>query len=213
MTYSFDVYGHMKSKLYHFYKNSPNVLGVIKMLSVPIQDRINVCDYILGQTDIDTKEGVALDQVGTKIGTRRPLAQEPENHLFTLFDEDDLELDDIDYMCMGEEGEPELGGFFVDENGLDTDDGVMMDDAGYRVLLKQKAALFRSKMTDINLYKYMLVYGAPSHIDSESLLHVKIQPESDGDLTQWERWYIRNKGFKPVGVRVELQNMNGALTI
>ena len=188
-------------------------MALIKMLSIPIQDRINACDYILSQTDIDTKEGKSLDHVGSVLGINRPYAQVPDEHLFTLYDEDKIPLDDELYTCMGEEGEPELGGYLVDEDGLDTGDGAMMSDENYRVLLKQKAALICAKMTDIALYEYMLVYGASSDVDSSNTLHVKIQPENDSDLTQWERWYVQNKGFKPAGVRIELQDLNGALDL
>lgn len=209
----FDVYQFMRSKLRQCYFDSPNVLALLRMLSVPKQDIVNVCEYLLAMPDIDSKVGVHLDHVGSKIGVKRPLAQVPDDHLFTLYDEDESPALWDEHTGFGEEGEPELGGYMADENGLDTGDGTYMDDYDYRILLKQKAATFRDLMNDDNLYQYFLVFGAPVSISDGDVLTVKITPENDGDLSQWERWYIKNQGFKPAGIRVELDTLTGALPI
>ena len=93
------------------------------------------------------------------------------------------------------------------------DDNSLMPDDEYRVLLKQKAEMFRSQMTDFNLIKYFLIYGAPVTIDEEDILTVVVTPDNDGDLTQWERWYILNKGFKPAGIKVKITHTTGAAAI
>jgi hypothetical protein len=206
----FNVYEFMQSKLRNCFRDSPNIDSLIHMLSVPIQDRVDVANFILGMTDIDTREGVFLDQVGSKTGVKRPLKQVPDDHLFTLYDEDEIGDEWDEYTCFGEEGEDEIGGYMVDENGLDTGDGQLMNDPDYRILLNQKAETFRSQMTDENLIKYLLVYGAPSDIEEENTLKVVITPENDGDLSQWERWYILNRGYKPAGIRIQLNNTTGA---
>ena len=208
----FNVYDHMVSKLKTIYEDSPNTLALLKMLSVPIQDRVNVAAYLRGQIDIDTKEGVMLEQVGSKIGVKKPLAQVAESNLFTLYDDFEADEDWNDSTGFGEEGEDELGGFFVDEDGLDVGDNSTMSDTDYRVLLKQKAALFRSIMNDENLYAYMLVFGAPSVI-TEGVLTVDVVPNNDGDLRQWERWYIENKGFKPAGIKLNIEHVTGELSL
>ena len=207
---SFVVYDFFVSKLRDCFKDSPNILALFKMLAVPIQDRVNVAEYLLSMPDIDTKTGAHLDQVGTKINVRRPLAQVREDHLFTLYDEDESGDYWDDYTTFSEEDEPQLGGYMVDENGLDTGDGTYMSDADYRVLLKQKAKLLREKMTDKNLIEYFLVFGAPIDIDETGLLTVGVIPNNGSDLAQWERWYIENKGFKPAGIRVYIDPTVGA---
>lgn len=208
----FEVYEFMRSKLRQCMHDSPNILALLHMLSVPKQDIVNVCEYLLSMPDIETKVGVHLDHVGSKIGVLRPLAQVPDDHLFTLYDADEIGVLWDEYTGFGEEGE-DIGGYMVDEDGLDTGDRERMSDSDYRVLLKQKAEAFRSLMTDEALYAYFLVFSAPVSIDEEDILTVKIIPENDSDLSQWERWYIEHNGFKPAGIKMEITNITGALPL
>lgn len=211
----FDVYEFMKSKLRQCMFDSPNILALLNMMSVPKQDIVNVCEYLLSMPDIDTKEGVHLDHIGSKIGVRRPLAQVPDDHLFTLYNADEIVpmWGECEYTGFAEEGEAGIGGYLVDEDGLDTGDGTVMDDYNYKILLKQKAETFRQLMNDVNLYKYFLVFGAPVSIDEEDILTVSITPENDGDLSQWERWYIEHNGFKPAGIKVIINQTTGAFPL
>lgn len=206
---TFDVYEFFVSKNRQCFKDSPNVLALFKMLSVPIQDRVDVYEYLLSMTSIDDKTGTLLDQIGSKIGVKRPPEQVREDHIFTLYDDNEVGDWWDDYTGFSEEDEPELGGYFIDENGLDTGDGQYMNDADYRVLLKQKAAIIRAKMTDDKLIEYFLIFGAPVEID-EGVLVVKAIPNNGADLTTWERWYIENRGFKPAGIRVYIDDTIGA---
>jgi hypothetical protein len=210
---STDIFEYCNGLVWNIFKGSPNFTALLKMLCVPIQDRVDVYEYILSMRNIDEKEGRSLDHVGSKIGVRRPLEQEPVEHLFTLYDEWETGDWFDEYTGFGEDDEPELGGFLVDEDGLDTGDGEYMNDADYRVLLKQKAASFRSKMTDENLVAYFLVFGAPVTLDESETLVVNVTPENAGDLTQWERWYIQNKGFKPAGIRVKIDETVGEISL
>lgn len=205
-----DIFSILQSKIRNIYRGSPNFEALVRAISVPIQDRVNVYEYILSMRTIDEKVGVFLDQVGSKIGVKRPPAQVDERFLFTLYDEDEAGENFDEYTGFSEEDEPELGGYLIDENGLDTGDGELMSDADYRVLLKQKAALIRSKMTEENLIEYFLVFGCPIAIDDSNNLVVHITPNNDADLSQWERWYIENHGFKPAGIRVEMDTTVGA---
>lgn len=209
----FEVYEFMRSKLRQCMRDSPNIIALLKMLSVPKQDIVDVCEYLLSMPDIDTKEGVHLDQVGSKIGVRRPMAQVPDDELFTLYDDDEIAPLAWESTGFAEEGETGVGGYFVDDDGLDTGDGAQMSDSDYRVLLKQKAEAFRALMTDDSLYAYFLVFSAPVSIDEDDILTVTVTPENDGDLSQWERFYIEKNGFKPAGIRMIINHTTGELPI
>lgn len=207
------VYDNMVNSLFYILKESPEILKWVTVLADPIQDTLDCCEYIIGQDSIDNSDGQELDYIGTILKTPRPAKLIPQNELFTLYDEKDT--GDFDYKTgFADDDDPVVGGYLSSDTGLMDGTEARMIDADYRILLKQKSKLLRRKMTHENLYNYLLEFDARCVLNDGGTLTVEIEPINDADLTDWERWYILNKGFKPAGVKVEIQDrLNGALPL
>ena len=193
------------SRLFHQFRNSPHILGLIEILSDPLQDQVDVSEYILDHLSIDTAEGEALEFLGELIGVKRPPAQ--ETRLFTLFRLG--EASDI-YNDHGfaDDSDPTvtLGGYFVTYKGLPALDGSQMSDVEYRKMIRQKAATYRKDMTRRNLFTYLKEFGARCKTDDETTMDVTVDPYRYDDFDQYQRWYAENKGFKPAGIGVHIRD-------
>jgi hypothetical protein len=199
-----DVHARWLERLFYQWQDSPNILALIEIFSDPFQDSVDVCEFLLNSIGIDDGEGVQLDWIGEIIGVERPQAQ--ETRIFTLCRLGEVQDPDKSF---ADESDPTvtIGGYMGTLRGLvDQDDpDALMSDADYRRLLKQKAQSFRSKMTRLNFFNYLLAFGARSKIEVPGALEVEGDPIRYDDLTHWERWYIETKGFRPAGVRVEIR--------
>lgn len=209
-----DVENDMLDRLKAQYSASPIILALIEQISVPMQDTFDVVEWIINNSAIDTAEGEQLDFIGELIGSPRPPLQ--ETNLFTLVAQGEFEDRDN---CFGfrddTDSDVTTGGYLPGVNGLvdQSDQDAQYSDEDYRVLILRKAASFRSKMTRLNLFNYVLGYGARVAIDDDTD-HVVIMDPSDQDaLTQFERWHILNRGFKPAGTRVEFETTRRGDTI
>ena len=198
---SIEVLATLLDKLFKQFKNSPNIVALITIIADPLQDTVDVLDFINSTEGIDDSGGEGLDFIGGLIGVTRPLEQEPLNHLFTLF-EAGYSGDESNLMGFGDEDDPIVGGYLAGEEGLELvdGDGQLMGDIGYRRLLHQKASAFRTVATRLNLFNYLLTFGSRCLIDDDDTMDIVFDPINYYDLSQWEKWYAINKGFKPAGI-------------
>ena len=196
-----------KNRLFHIFRNSPHIVALIEILSDPLQDSVDVCNFILAHRSIDDAEGEQLEFIGDLIGVTRPLAQEDPNNIFTLCsisETDDLDgstgfFDDTDTV--------ETGGYLTSYYGIpdQSDPTAQMSDADFRYFIRQKAASLRRKMTMANLFNYLIAFGGRCKIDDDTDMTVVVEPVSYYDFDDWTKWYIENKGFKPAGISVDLE--------
>lgn len=188
----------LKTRLLSQFRTSPNILALIEIVADPLQDTYDAMDFILGSLSIDEAEGEQLDMLGELIGVARPPLQ--ETYIFTL-------------VRLGEDQDPNYG-FADDERPggyLTTSDGLQdqsnpndeMSDADFRYLIRQKASSYRKKMTRLNLYNYLLAFGARCKIDDDTTNVVTITMDRWDDYNEWQRNYIETRGFKPAGILVE----------
>lgn len=205
MTAIFEVNERFIEKLFSQFEDSPNITGLIEILSDPMQDMIDVAQYILEHSGIDDAEGELLDWLGEIVGvTRGPLQ---ETKLFTLFragEASDIHNDHGFY-----DSTTDTGGYIGTQKGLTSIDNpeALISDADFRFLIKQKASSFRTKMTRENLFNYLISFGAECVIDDDTDFHaVIIDAVEYDDFNSWTRNYILTRGFKPAGIRTQIQN-------
>ena len=207
LAYTDDIETVWKARLFHVFRNSPHIVALIEILSDPLQDTLDVAEFISTHRSIDDSEGEQLDFLGELIGVKRPLQQEDPDNIFTmceLGEDDDLDgstgfFDDTDTV--------ELGGYMTSYTGipLQSDPTTEMIDADFRYLIRQKASSFRSQMTRRNLFNYLLAFGGRCKIDDDTDMTVVIDPVSYYDFDDFTKWYIENKGFKPAGISVDIE--------
>lgn len=199
---SIEVESTWQARLFHIFRQSPHILGLVEILSDPLQDTVDVCDYILNHLSIDTAEGEILDFLGELIGVTRPRAQEDPNNIFTMCSLG--ETDDLDGSTGFYNPDDETGGYITSYYGIpdQSDASAMMSDVNFRFLIRQKAACYRKRMTLRNLFNYLIAFGARCAIDDDTSMTVKIDPTNFYDFDDWTKWYISNKGFKPAGISV-----------
>jgi hypothetical protein len=171
-----------------------------------MQDTLDAIEYLNAMVDLDDYEGVHLDNWGELIGVKRPKAQELPENIFTLCDLGEANdpnnqrgfLDDTEAVL--------TGGYMVGPEGLEsqTDPGADMSDADYRYLIRQKAAALRSRMTERNLFDYLIAFGTRCKIDNDSTVFTSdIDPQNYYDTNAWAKHYIETRGFAPSGLTVQ----------
>jgi hypothetical protein len=198
-----DAYQTLFDKLLYQFRDSPNILQVITAFSEPIQDTLDVLDYIETNLDIDVADGTMLDKLGSILGVKRPPRQ--ETRIFTL-----CKLGEVlpPWQGFADTSDPSVtvGGYLTTTRGLvdQSDPDAMMADKDFRYLIRQKAKALRRLMTYDNLASYMVAFGHRAKIDDSGDLVVVIDPFDAPD--EWTRWYIENRGFSPVGIKIVLQD-------
>ena len=183
----------------------PEQESLVEIKADPYQDTQDACDYLTAIEDVDDAAGVHLDIRGELIGVKRPMLQEDPENIFTM-------------RRLGYTGDPDnstgfsnstggdgTGGYITSLEGLNsvTEPGEQIADADYRRLIKAKAKTFFLKMTDANLFTFLLTFGARCAINDDTAHTVIIEPAEFDDLNGWERWYASTKGFKPAGISVD----------
>lgn len=196
-----------KARVFKQFKNSPHIVALFEILADPLQDMVDVANYILAHLSIDTAEGVMLDALGEIIGVERPAAQEP--NIFTLRRKGEVVDPDND-TGFRDDTDPTVttGGYLGSIRGLPlvSDPDAQMSDADFRFLIRQKAASYRSKFTRENAFLYLLAFGSRCKIDDDDVLSVEFDPVSYYDLDAWQKNYVITKGFKPAGVSTRFRD-------
>jgi hypothetical protein len=198
-----NVEDRFKELLFYILKDSPYINELLEILAVPLQDSVDVMEFIRTHDSIDEAEGEQLDMRGESIGVTRPRLQ--EYRIFTLFgagDTSDLDNDHGFYDPL--DG---TGGYLQTEKGLpdQSDPDTYMNDSDYREIIRQKASSLRSKMTRLNMFNYLLAFGARCLIDDDTTYEAVIDPIEHDDYSEWQRYYIVNHGFKPAGIKVLME--------
>jgi hypothetical protein len=185
----------------------PGVVSMIEVLADPLQDQIDVCDFILAGDTLDNSAGEQLDFYGELIGVQRPMLQEDPENIFTLRRLGYTGDPDNSTGFYNETGGDGTGGYLTSLEGINskTSPGSTIADADYRRLIRGKAKTLRKKMTVENLFTFLLRFGARCKIDDDTAHTVIIDPADLDDLNGWERWYASTKGFKPGGISVDFQ--------
>lgn len=212
---AYDVRERLAEKLFSVFRNADEINWILDTVAVPMQETITAVEAMIDQNGFDEWEGPRLDHAGSKIGVPRPTEQEPPENLFKLFDEGEAG-DAENRQGFSDEDYPSEGGYFSDENGLPLVDApdTPMDDAGYRRLLKQKASSFRKKATNENLFNYLVAFGSRCIIDDDTKHRAVFDPVDYYALSDWEKWYTLNKGFKPAGISTSFrENMRNGDSI
>ena len=108
---------------------------------------------------------------------------------------------------LGDPTDPLVGGYIQIPRGLadQSDPDAVYSNADYRVLIKRKAASYRVKMTREVIFSYLIGYGARCKINDDDPRQVVIDPYDQSALTQFERWHVLNRGFKPAGISVDFE--------
>lgn len=200
---TFNVREYMTSKLLDQFHQARYINEILDVLSSPMQDTVDVCEFILNSTDIDTATGDILDIYGEMIGVARPPAQEP--NVFTLeslFDEPTDPDNDHGFYDPNDE----TGGYFSSITGCNAIDGSDMSDEDYRDLILTKAGVFRTKSTRENFFSYLLQFGARCILDDDDKFQLEIEQVTWDDFNHWQRNYVLTKGFDPAGVKVTFKD-------
>lgn len=192
----------MLDNLFAKYRNSPNILGVLEILSAPIQDTSDAVDSFLDQIGIDESEGSLLDAIASWIGVRRPPAQ--ETRLFWMCRDEDVASDPGNEHGFAPD-ELTAGGYLSGDDGClsKSEPGSYMDDDNFREYVRAKASTFRRKATPDVVFEYLLRFGVRARLEEGDRL-LEIFPWSYGDLSLSVKSYIENSGFRPLGVTVEI---------
>lgn len=195
-----------ESRNFSKYRESPNVLGTIELMSDPLQSTEDVLDYILSHRSIDDAEGELLDFLGEMIGVKRPPAQESDDNLLWFCLPEDY-ADDLDGSMSLAPVDLSTGGYMTGHDGIlsVTDPGSYVDDVEYRALIRTKAASFRKKADRETVYSYLLEFGVRCKI-IESHRFVEFEPHSYDKLNYWVRNYIEERGFRPAGIQVKIKH-------
>lgn len=209
-----DVNARLKEKLHSKYRYAVEINKILDIISVPMQDMVDILLRMISKKTISEKSGDDLDKAASRIGVKRPYAQEPQEHLFALVEEGEVDNGDF-YNGFSDENDPESGGYLADEIGLPliADPSQKMDDVKFRALIEQKAASLRKGATITNLFNYLLAFGTRCNVNDDEKLHLEYDPLDYYAVDNFYKWYIINKGFKPAGISTEFRaNMrNGEL--
>lgn len=203
-----DIEELIADNLFAKYRNSPNILATLEIIAVPFQDTIDAIEYLQTQNDVTDAEGAHLDLLGELVGVERPLKQEPND--FRFIDIADLPGDPTSHGFCDIDGDP-TGGYLVSSyNGLAsiTNPGELMDDDDYRELALFKIANFRQKATEERIYLSLVLYGVTCDVETITNGEIDITPQTPGEMTHYQRWYLLNKGFRPAGIKLNI-NMIG----
>ena len=199
-----DVEATLLSNLFAQFKHSPNILAILEIIAVPFQDTIDAIEYLQTQNDVTTAEGIHLDILGEWVGVERPLEQEPND--FRFIDIGDLPGDPTSHGFCDIDGDP-TGGYLVSSyNGLAsiTNPGDLMGDDDYRELILFKAANFRQRATEERIYLSLVLYGITCDVETITNGEIDITPQTPGEMTHYQRWYLLNKGFRPAGIKLNI---------
>lgn len=201
-----DVNARFKEKLHSKYRYAEEINTILDIISVPMQETVDILEDMLSRKTIDEKSGDDLDKAASRIGVKRPYAQEPQEHLFTLSEAGEVDNGDF-YNGFSDQNDPDSGGYFADANGLPlvSDPLQKMDDVEFRALIKQKAASLRKKATITNLFNYLLAFGTRCNVNDDEKLHLEYDPLDYYAVDNFYKWYIINKGFKPAGISTEFR--------
>lgn len=199
-----DIWGLKQERLFAKYRNSPNILGIMEILSDPVQDTRDVLDWLLSGLSIDTAEGELLDFLGEIIGSDRPSAQETD--IFWLCGDWETPGDPENRHGLAPDSLDE-GGYLTRDDGLPSKSapGTYMSDVDYRELIRSKAASFRQDATRETVYEFLVDLGVRCKI-IEAHRDVEFEPSSYDDLNYWLRGYIEARGFRPAGIRVRIKD-------
>lgn len=193
------------SRLFYFLRNDPVTAALIDVISDPLQDTYDVCNFILTHSSIDTAEGEQLDFLGELIGIERPPAQEAK--IFTLNRLGEVpDLDNNRGFFDDSDATVDIGGYMTTSTGYEAVDGSDMADVDYRYLIRQQAAAYRKKMTRVNLFNYLVAFGSKCLIDDEINMEVEIDPFDYYALNDWEKNYVLTQGFKPAGIKTAFRD-------
>lgn len=198
-----DVWDIKQERLFAKYRDSPNILGIMEILSDPAQDTRDVLDWLLSGLSIDTAEGELLDFLGELIGVDRPPAQE-EDILWLCGDWETADDPDNHYGLAPDTLDE--GGYLTGDDGLPSKSapGTYMSDADFRDLIRSKGTSYRQKATRETVYEYLVDLGTRCKI-LETDKFVEFEPSSYADLNYWLRNYIENRGFRPAGIQIQIK--------
>ncbi|MCP4604477.1 MAG: DUF2612 domain-containing protein [Proteobacteria bacterium] len=207
-----DVNQDLLDRLFSQFRNSPNILNLLTILADPLQDSIDVSDWILSKNSIDDAEGEQLEQLASIIGVSRPPAQEPR--IAIMYEYGECDDPDNDHGFYNDDDSVETGGRMINDDGLAALDGSQMSDTDFRFLIRQRAASFRTKMTRANLFNYLLAFNCRCKIDDDTEHVVSLTPVTYQQLNSWAQNYIEDRGFKPAGVSVDfIANLTDKVSI
>ncbi len=193
------VLSDFTDRLFYQFRDSPHITALIEIICDPIQDQVNVSNFILDSASIDDAEGEQLEMLGEIIGVERPPAQ--ETNTFRL-----VRLGEVQDPDRGFATDENPGGYMVGYKGLAAVDGSEMSDTDYRYLIRQKAASYRTIMTRANIFEYLLAFGARCKIDDNTKFNLEIEPINYYDFDQWTQYYIVTRGFAPGGIMLGIVN-------
>lgn len=198
-----DIWALKQERLFAKYRNSPNILGLMEILSSPTQDTRDVLDWLLGELSLAAASGEVLDFLGELIGVTRPPAQE-EDILWLCHDWEVLDDPDNRYGLAPDSLDE--GGYLTGDDGVlsKTSPGSYMSDTDYRALITSKGSTYRQTATRETVYSYLVDLGARSKI-LESDKFVEFEPSNPDNVNYWLRNYIETRGFRPAGVQIRVK--------
>jgi hypothetical protein len=198
-----NVYNDIVELIFAKYRNSPIILKVLEIISVPIQDSSDAIDYFLDHLSIDDAEGPILDALASWIGVDRPLAQ--EQNIFWLRRREDVLGDPLNQHGLTRRGNSD-GGYLTTRQGCSSKQypGTYASDAEFRLYIRAKASTFRTKAVRDAVYTYVLQFGVRCKI-AEDTRAFEIEPSSYDDLNYAIRYHILNRGYRPSKIDVSLK--------
>lgn len=199
-----DIWTTKQERLFAKYRNSPNILGIMEILSSPTQDTRDMLDWLLGELSLSTASGEVLDFLGELIGVTRPPAQE-DDVLWLCLDWEVLDDPDNHY-GLATDALTE-GGYLTGDEGVlsKSSPGSYMVDDDYRALIASKGTTYRQKATRETVYSYLIELGVRCKIIEADKV-VEFEPSSYDNLNYWLRNYIESRGFRPAGIQVSIKD-------
>jgi hypothetical protein len=199
-----DVYANILDRLFAKYRYSQNILGVLEILSDPIQDTDDAIDWLLAHLSIDEAEGELLDFMASWIGVSRPPAQ--EENIFLLFRDEEVADDPENNHGLAPDSLSSGGYLSADDGCLSkSDPGSYVDDETFRTFIRAKAATFRKKATPEVMFEYILSFGIRTVLHEDEALTCEIEPSNYEDMTLFIQNYIETRGFRPAGIKVRVK--------
>lgn len=107
------------SRRFDWQMDCPNWQTFIEMCADYFADYLAAIMYLQTSTWRDSAQGVWVDRIGEIVGVTRPAEEEVDN-IFTVCEVGETDPDDLH--CWGEVGEPSMGGFVWDLNGIIDED-------------------------------------------------------------------------------------------
>ena len=188
------------------YQDSPLLVGTLEAILARYADTEDMLLALQDERTLDTARGVWLDAIGVILGFSRPQEVQDGAETFTFaaagWALEDIPIIDSD-LGFADSVTPTTGGKLNGLSGLLT--GVLMDDTGYRALLKYRAASKFSRCTMTDIARAITSYGATTILQLDNGVGLVSALTDESLIGQTRKTVV---DFAPVCAGVEFVLLN-----